>query len=197
MKFLLVFILLVLFGGCDRKSTAPYIGKEFPFSFNTDMEEWEAKGTDLDDPPIEWSIEISEEKVKDGKASVKFFLNNLNDKGKIWIEREFDLKASMNYQVSLSFAFASADFGEINNFKIITGVHKQPPQTRDDLTFQGLTGNGYDSDVGFVWLDKSYDFNIQANSEGKLYVSIGVWGTFEGPRTYYVDSINIIFVEKH
>jgi hypothetical protein len=54
-----------------------------------------------------------------------------------------------------------------------------------------LTFNGNDSDVGFVWLDKGYEFTAEANDEGIFHILIGIWGTFETPRTYYVDNVRI------
>jgi hypothetical protein len=71
------------------------------------------------------------------------------------------LKRIMLYNLMLMFLmadFASADWGDVNLFTIITGVVQEPPETRDDLVYQGSTGNGSDTDVGYVWLKKGYDF---------------------------------------
>ena len=67
---------------------------------------------------------------------------------------------------------------------------------RDELVYQRDTGNGHpDSDVGYVWLDNSCTFAVQSNVNGKIYVILGVWGVWETPRTYYLDSIRVVFIQ--
>jgi len=153
-----------------------------------------AKGTDLDNPPVVWSIQRSQEIARDGHTAIKYYLSNVNDAGKIWIERPFDVKSDSLYQVNVRCSFASADCGDLNLWTIITGVVPEAPQSGDDLIYQGETGNG-STDPDYEWLDKSYDFTIQSSSSGKLYVIIGVWGTWETARTYYVDKVRVSFTE--
>jgi len=169
----------------------------FFFSFENDLQEWEAKALDLElaNSTIDWSITRSQEMGKDDSSSLRFYLENWNDMGKIWIERSFDLKPNTRYQVNISYSFASADWGDANFFRIITGVLTEPPRFRDDLVYQGDTGNGADSDVGYVWLEKSYSFSVESDIDGELYVVIGVWGVWETPRTYYLDNLKLVFAE--
>jgi hypothetical protein len=166
------------------------------FSFEQSTRGWEAKGTDLGEPPIEWSIEPTDEMAKSGDISLKFILANLNDAGKIWIERPFSLKPNSPYWVNVRYAFASADWGNVNLFTIITGVVQEPPETPDGLVYQGSTGNGSETDVGYVWLKKDYNFIVQSGTDGILYVVIGVWGTWETTRMYYFDNVRITFTER-
>lgn len=171
---------------------------DFFFSFEDDMQEWEARAMDLElgNSTIEWSIVQSQERAKNGSSALKFYLENWNDMGKIWIERCFVVKPNTMYGVNVSYAFASADWGVANFFRIITGVLQEPPKTRDELVYQGDTGNDHpDSDVGYVWLDKSYAFTFQSNANGETYVILGVWGVWETPRTYYLDSIRVVFTQ--
>jgi hypothetical protein len=195
--FLYLSAVLFLLGGCSHIApTAIAPSNSFFFSFENDMEGWIANGTDLDDPPIAWSIQQTQEMAKDGNTAIKLFLANYNDKGKIWIERPFEVKPDRPYQANVKYAFASADYGNINLWTIITGVVQQRPQTRNDLVYQEKTGNGSESGIGFKWLEKSYDFNVSSASEGVLYVVIGVWGTWETARTYYLDGVQVTFTEK-
>ena len=167
------------------------------FSFEEGMQEWEAKATDLElaNSTIDWSITRSQERVNDGSSSLRFYLENWNDMGKIWIERGFVVKPNARYVVNVSYAFASADWGDANFFTIITGVLQEPPKSRYELVYQGDTGNGARSDVGYLWLEKSYGFSVESDAAGKLYVVVGVWGVWETPRTYYIDSLRVIFTE--
>lgn len=165
------------------------------FSFEEGLENWETRGTDLDNPLVDWSIDVSENLASHGETSAMYYLSNVNDAGKIWIERSFDVDPNTNYRVDISYNFVSADYGDFNLWTIITGVHKTSPETRDDLVFQGDTGNEADSNVGFKWMNKSYDFTIESSSEGEIYVTLGVWGTWETDRIYFIDNVEIEFEE--
>lgn len=160
------------------------------------MQDWEPRAldTDLANFTIDWSITRSQERAKDGNTALKFYLGNYNDKGKIWVEHNFDVQPNTQYNVNISYAFASADWGDANHFIIITGVLPKSPQSRDELVYQGSTANSANSDVGFLWLDKAYNFVAQSDSTGKLHVVIGVWGVWETARTYFIDSVKITFV---
>lgn len=109
------------------------------FSFENSLEGWTPKGTDLSSPPIEWSIEPSQDRASDGAYSAKFVLNNLNDAGKIWLERPFTVQPNQSYHVTVQFSLGTQDFGLANLFRIIAGVRPTPAVTRDDLTYQGET----------------------------------------------------------
>lgn len=185
--------LLFLLGGCVNN---PPGQNDYFFSFEQDLEGWAVKGADLDNPPVKWSIQRTQEIVRDGNIALKYYLSNLNDAGKIWIERSFDVKSDSLYQVNVSYSFASADWGDLNLWTIITGVIQEPSQSRDDLVYQGDTGNGSQTGTGYKWLEKSYDFTVQSNSSGRLYIIIGIWGTWETPRTYYVDKVLVSFIKK-
>ena len=169
-------------------NTPPYF-----YSFETDMQGWETDGTDLSSPPINWSIEPSDDRATDGNRSVKLYLDNMNDAGKIWMEKQFELDANTQYEITINYDFATSDFGSFNLFRIITGASLTNPETYDDLTFQDDTGHHQQEDIGYKWLNKSYTLTVQTNENGSVYISIGVWGTWETPRTYYIDAVNISF----
>jgi|GEM_PF-1315028 len=163
------------------------------YSFEENMQDWESDGTDLSSPPINWSIERSDDRATDGNKSLKLYLDNMNDAGKIWIEKQFELDANTQYEITIEYDFATSDFGSFNLFKIITGASLTNPETYDDLTFQDHTGHNQQEDIGYTWLNKSYTLTVETNDNGTLYLSIGVWGTWETPRTYYIDAVNISF----
>lgn len=188
--------LAAVFVACADDALGPDGIVRFATSFESGLDGFTADGTDLDDPPIEWSIERTNDRADEGAWSVRFDLDNLNDAGKIWIERAFDLEADVAYDVEVTYAFGTSDFGDINTWTIIAGVSPGDPEVRDDLVFQGTTGNGEDQDVGVVWLEKSHAFTATAGAGGELWVALGVWGTSEFPRTYYLDDVRIEFTPK-
>lgn len=183
---------LALFA-CADDPTGPEGTVRFTTSFESGLDGFATDGTDLDDPPIEWSIERSDERADDGQWSVRLHLENLNDAGKIWIERVFELEPGRAYRVEISYAFATEDFGEINTWTIVAGVSAEDPETVEDLTFQGNTAHDMGMDVGFVWLERSHELEATADAAGELWVSLGVWGTSEFTRTYFLDDLEIVF----
>lgn len=165
------------------------------FSFEDGMQDWGTSGTDLEigEETLNWSIERSVEISTDGDASLKFYLDNMNDAGKIWIERRFDVNSDQEYRVKIEFDFATTDFGSVNLWRIIAGASHKSPETADDLmsSYRDSTGNGHDSDVGYQWLTKEYEFSASSSSQGELVVFVGVWGTWETPRTYFIDNLTV------
>ncbi|HEU4463432.1 MAG TPA: hypothetical protein VFS53_00160 [Gemmatimonadota bacterium] len=187
---------LAIVAACSDDATGPGDGLLFETSFEDGFDGFVPDGTDLDDPPVEWEIERTDERADDGEWSVRLELENLNDAGKIWIERRFDLEPGRVYDVELSYAFASADFGDINTWTIIAGVTPVDPETAGDLPFQGSTANGADDDVGFVWLERNHELTVTTGASGEAWVSLGVWGTFEVTRAYHLDDVRVTFAPR-
>ena len=187
----------VLAAACGASTDEPFLRHTFGFTFESDLGEWVADGTDLDDPPVTWSVERSDELAERGDWSVRLSLDNLNDAGKIWMERAFELQPNATYDVDVAFDFASADFGEIGLWTVIAGVADTDPETADDLAFQDETGNGASEDLGHVWGTRSYSLGMaNAGDDGLLWVALGVWGTFEVSRTYFVDDLELTFTRR-
>lgn len=161
------------------------------FSFESGLGSWEPDATDLDDPAIFWEIDTTTQLADDGDHAVQLRLENLNDAGKIWIERRFDVEPGTEYDVDLTFAFGTGDGGSVNLWTVIAGAHGIDPETRSDLTFQGDTGHEQGLGSGVVWVDKTYALSARSDAAGSLWVSIGVWGTYEVTRTYYLDDVRI------
>jgi hypothetical protein len=128
---------------------------------------------------------------------MRYYLENYNDEGKIWIQKPYSVEQNKDYLVKIKYKFATRDFGLANLFTIIAGVHLSPPTNAQQLIYQGHTGNGFEFDTGYVWLDKSYEFHINSNSSSQLWIVIGIWGNWETPRVYYVDSLSIYLEEEN
>jgi hypothetical protein len=161
-------------------------------SFEDNMDNWTANGTDLLDPPIVWHINRTTHQSYSGNASIELFLSNMNDAGKIWIQKSLQADPNTQYFVTVTYQLGTSDYG-LTTFTIITGVDNQPP-LKAGLTFQDSTDDMQDNG-NLTWLTKSYDFVTTTNDTGLLYASIGVWGTFETNRTYYIDDVTITFTK--
>ena len=167
----------------------------FFYSFEKGMDEWKTDGTDLDEPQIDWGIERTTNLSYSGDYAITLYLDNMNDAGKIWLEKSFNLSENSQYEVNISYNFATRDYGDVNLFKILTGTTTQNPESYNDLTVQETTGHDQGSEQGYIWLNKTYKSTIQTDESGRIFIHIGVWGTWETYRQYFIDNVNISFNE--
>ncbi|MDG6228826.1 MAG: hypothetical protein QCH96_02545 [Candidatus Thermoplasmatota archaeon] len=182
----------VMLSGCIDNN--PPITDSFQYSFESGFEGWKIDGTDLSDPDINWSIDVTDEESYDGLYSVRLYLDNMNDAGKIWIEKQFNVTAQAHYEVTISYMFGTRDYGDFNLFRIITGATTDDPETAGDLIFQDDTGHHLDNETGLVWTTRSYTTTVHIDESRTMYIMLGVWGTWETARTYYIDAVNISII---
>ena len=158
------------------------------YSFESDMEGWTANAAEI--APGDWSITRSAEFWDDGATSLKVDLNNLSGEGKVWITRAFEVIPGNKYRVSLDCAFSSRNSAD---FQLIAGVFRSPPQSGDDLSsaFQDDT-----TILSPLWVHKSYDFTIKSKKSSTVYVVIGVMGTKQTHREYFIDSVCVTIMKK-
>lgn len=194
----MVILAIGLFGlvSCNGVSD-PSPEPDFTYEFDDSASGWNSHGIDLmvGGEEVNWAVEHTPDTGHAEPGAMRFYLNNRSDAGKIWMEREFSLEPDQTYEVEVRYAFGTNDYG-INLWTIIAGVHREPPETQEELTFQGETGVGSDEDLGMKWLDKRYTFTAVTDADGELYVALGIWGTWETPRTYYIDDVRIDFRQQ-
>jgi len=184
---------LLASGPCDHAGKIITVVPEFDItdSFESGLGQWTPVAIDLGEPAAPWSIEGSDEEASAGSRSVKLTLDNINGAAKTWIERELEVAPGQAYDVDISFDLGSADVGALNLWTVIAGAYAEPPRDAFELTFQDDTGNGAAVDDGYHWMAKSYTVHARSNEEGYLYVTIGVRGTSESARSYYVDNVRL------
>lgn len=182
-----------MFGTAGNSAADVYV-----YSFENDMQGWRKDATDLelgDEGKIDWSIARSTDRAYGGIWSLKYYLNNLNDAGKIWIEKPFKLEPYRTYRVTIRFWLASRDKSPVGAFRIIAGATAVNPEIREDLVYRGDTCNG--GKDGFTWLYKDYvDNYVTADKDGYLWVAVGIWGNWEVPHTYYLDQLIVVFQQQ-
>ncbi len=172
----------------------PKFDDRFSFETDADMEEWDARGLDLDDPPITWEIARSTEQATEGAHAVRFRLDNLNDQGKIWIERRYEVAPDQESGVTITFDLVTPDFGTVHLWRRLAGAAPDAPMTAADLISSLDTGNGEPSDVGFQTVEKTVTVLTKSDEDGEMFVYVGIWGTSEFSRTYYVDDLHAVFM---
>ena len=188
-------LLGIVTGGVGRADPAQ-AATQFFYSFEAGMQGWMPRATDVADEgcSAQWSVTRSSARATQGTQSLRFSLDNCTDAGKIWAQRTFVGTPGATYLVRMGLDFASADFGDFNNWMLVAGASPSAPGS-DDLiaNARGDTGNGAQEDVGYQWLHKEVSTTVVAGPDGRVVVYVGVWGTYEVARTYYVDSIALEF----
>ena len=189
-----VLLLVPLLAACDAAGTITIVPEfDLSFSFESGLGTWSAMGTDLMDPPVTWSVDTSTDQASEGARSVRLFLENFNGAGKIWIHRGFDVEPNQAYDVEMMFDFGTSDFGDVNLWRILAGAHTSQPSVAADLVVQDGTGSGSATDSGHQWLEKSYTARATADEDGRIHLVLGVGGTWETPRAYYIDNVRVLF----
>lgn len=179
---------------CDQVGDIVFVPEfDLSYSFESGLDGWFGNGVDLTDPIVTWSVQASSEQASMGASSAQLYVDNVNGMAKVWMERAAVVGPSVAYDVDISFDFGTADFGEINLWRILAGAHTGSPGTAAALTVQDATGNGSAANVGVKWLQKSYRQRAVSDSGGRIQIVIGVWGTWATPRTYYIDNVRLLF----
>jgi hypothetical protein len=199
----LVCACMLSFAGCGGGDPIEPQNPTYTYSFEDGLAGWTAKAYDIEvgGSDVDWSIATNTDRATVGTHSVKYNVDNLTDASKIFLEREFTLDPG-TYTLSLDCDFASADFGNVNNFQFIAGVSKAAASSAAGLHFTGDTANGHATDAGFVWLDKTFtgaqieSSTVTVAAGDKVYVQFGVWGTWETERTYYLDNLTVKFTKN-
>jgi hypothetical protein len=179
--------------GCGVDENPP--SRVYVSSFEAGMDSWYANGTDVNNPPVNWNVQRAVDMSADSISSMRFYLDNSNGRGKIWMERAFDADSSGDYRVRVSYQFATRDYGTAGLWQIIAGAGPRAVSFPEELIYHADTGNGSGSDVGYVWRYRDYTFDLRSSSAGKIFVSVGVWGTTVAARTYYVDQV-VVSLQK-
>lgn len=166
------------------------------FSFeNMAFDEWMPDGTDLDLAygMIRWLISHDTLTATHGTTAMRFYLENHNDAGKIWLERPFHVEPDTEYEVRLTFDLGS-EAEEVGAFSIIAGAFSASPETLDDLkkAYRGTIYNGVP-----YWTEQTYTSTVRASANGTIYVAFGIWGTFEVTHIYHFDNVKVQITPQH
>lgn len=164
--------------------------ESFFFSFEGSLQGWEPRGMDLavGNQLEAWSITSDPAAPFDGASSARFFLENTNGKGKIWLERSFTLASSGRYRAHLDFA-ASAGSDAVSPDRLIAGFLPSSPRNADELQ-PALQPDGI---AGTAWKQHAYDADIQGPA---VTVVIGISGANKGPTIDHLDALTVAFTGR-
>ncbi len=185
----------VLAPGCSGPDARqPILRFSDRWSFEAGLEGWQPRGLDLElgGGEIAWSIAPSTARASDGSISLELYLENYNDAGKIFIERAIDLEPDTDYDVALRFDLGTQDRGDVNLFVVVAGALASSPTSREEIMAlgQGSTRSGSEEPV-WVWVPKKVHTRVHTGASGRVFVVVGIWGTWETPATYYLDDVAV------
>jgi len=108
---------------------------------------------------VEWSIELSNEQVKGGQATARFFLDGKHDDGTIWLTRSFAVPANEQYVVRIAADLwsHSESFNTLAKVAAYAGP-RQPTQEEDFDASQPA-----DQTAGW----KRYEYRMDTRSDGQ------------------------------
>lgn len=180
---------------CDRLPEAIIFPEfEFAFSFESGLAGWAVMSADMGQGTA--SMAGTDAQSSEGSRSVRVTMNNSEGAGKVWMTRELQATPDQSYSVDVSFKLRTLDHGTTEAWKVIVGVRDQPPTTASALDFQGETSSGVETATGPVWGDKGYTIAAKADDEGRLFLSLGVWGTTTGSREYFLDDVRVVLTRS-
>lgn len=178
----------------DDDITQPDLTTTFETSFEDGTDGFVADTDDLDNPPVTWSVDRTTDFADTGEASMAIQIDNVNDMAKVWIEREvLDLEPNNTYTVDITFDFGSSDWGDVNLWTLFVDADAESPSEWADFddALMTDTGNGASADSGVLWDEKNASLAVETDADGTLHVAIGIWGTWETDRTYYIDDVQV------
>lgn len=160
------------------------------FSFEGSLQGWTPRGFDLEagGQQDDWLITSDPTTPFDGASSARFFLNNANGAGKIWLERSFTLSSPGRHGVHLDFA-ASGASDAVSPDRLIAGVLPAPPRNADELQ-PALQAPGI---AGAQWTPHAYELEVEGAA---VTVVIGIAGATRGPIVYHLDALTVLFAER-
>jgi hypothetical protein len=159
------------------------------FSFEGSLQGWAPHGLDLQSGGAEeaWDITSDPAAPFDGASSARFFLDNANGAGKIWLERTFTLSTAGRHVAHVELAVVGTR-DAIAADQLIAGVLSAPPRDADALQ-PALQAPGI---AGSRWTPHAVDLEVQG---GTATVVIGIAGRTPGRIVYHLDAVTVLFTD--
>lgn len=167
---------------------------EFAFSFESGLDGWNPASADLGTGTV--TIEGSGDNASQGTRSVAVRLDNPGGAGKVWITRELEVTPDQSYTVDVSFDLGTADHGTVDPWTLIVGMGDTAPTTPAALAYHGDTASGAETAQGAAWAEKGTTVAAKADEDGRLFLTLGIWGTTPGQRSYWIDNVRVVLTRS-
>jgi hypothetical protein len=155
-----------------------------------DFGEWFINGHVPQDPnnpghTVQWHIRYVSNISRSAMHSMELFIDGKQDDGTIWLERKISVKENTQIRISVSFWF----YSEQESFNTIAAVVAYAglvePQVEDDFAVVGLANEA----AG--WKNYVYTADLNTDSNGEVWVAVGITVRWETYMTYYIDDVRI------
>jgi hypothetical protein len=155
-----------------------------------DFGEWFINGHVPQDPnnpghTVQWHIRRVSNISRSAMHSMELFIDGKQDDGTIWLERKISVKENTQIRISVSFWF----YSEQESFNTIAAVVAYAglvePQVEDDFAVVGLANEA----AG--WKNYVYTADLNTDSNGEVWVAVGITVRWETYMTYYIDDVRI------
>lgn len=184
----------VLGAACDRLPEAVIVPEfEFDYSFEAGLTGWVEGRADLGAGTA--TVGTTTEQASSGSASLGLAVDNVGGAAKIWVTRELEVTPDQSYTVDLTLKVGSVDPASAAPWKVIAGTRSAAPSSAAELPMQDETGAGTPGG-GAAWTPKSYSFPAKADEDGRLFLTLGIWATSAGQRTYWIDEVKVVLTRS-
>jgi len=155
-----------------------------------DLGEWPINRHVPQDPnnpshTVQWHIRRVSNISRSARHSMELFIDGKQDDGTIWLERKISVKENTQIRISVSFWF----YSEQESFNTIAAVVAYAglvePQVEDDFAVVGLANEA----AG--WKNYVYTADLNTDSNGEVWVAVGITVRWETYMTYYIDDVRI------
>jgi hypothetical protein len=182
----------MLSGGCG-----PGTQTSGSYSFEGSLQGWQPGALDVAEATAAvWSIAATSEQSFAGAWSARVFLDNRSEAAKVWLSRKYQLAPFRAYDVHVEFALGTSDASAGGSFRVLAGAAQSVPANGDDAISLARDDTGNGGATGLLWVLKSYDSFALTGTSGELDAIVGIWGTSQGARTYYLDALAVTFTER-
>ena len=194
-------------GDDDGSGTGP-IAESF-FSFESGLAGWRADSADFcDHAPgsgacvpggafATTEVDVVTEPASDFPGAVRLVADNTTDAVKLWIERPFPVTPGGAYRVDVSWDLGTSD-GEVGAWTVIAAVTPGDPDAAfrpgapgDRVGDFRLLGSTAAPGGTFEFVPHSFTDTLESAPAREVWVGLGVWGTFEVERTYFLDAVRV------
>jgi len=158
--------------------------------FESGFEEWEDDADVPHDPnnpgqTVGWNITRSTDIAYSGQYAVQLFIDGSQDDGTIWLERRIVTSRNTQVLVTMSFWLYSEHESFNTIAAVVAYVGIRNPEEESDFKVLGAANQV----AG--WKQYKLEAKVNTESNGELWVALGISVRWETVMTYYIDSVEI------
>jgi hypothetical protein len=157
-------------------------------SFEESLGAWEPNADVPLDPNnpgnrVQWSVKRASNVSRTGMYSAEFSIDGRQDDGTVWLERKLSVKPNTRVTVNVSLWLYS-ELASFNTLAaVVASAGAEKPAVEADFAVLGAANEA----AG--WKEYAHIANLDAPSNGEVWVSVGISVRWETQLTYYVDDV--------